>query len=153
MLCPLWPQPAGISPESLLFDVACFLVEDSKLAPTTSDLPPRILDLFLVCTNTKQPCFSYSSALFGYSVWPERFFSRYWLGSLPLVTEAWRPPPCTRGATGLLQASVSACLAQPCGRNHWFPRTQEPVAEYPPLPRARYSVWRFMCIVSLSPCL
>lgn len=49
----LWPQRAGISPESLLFYVACFLVEDSKLAPTTSDLPPRILDLFLVCTNTK----------------------------------------------------------------------------------------------------
>lgn len=28
-------------------------MEDSKLAPTTCDLPPRILDLFLVCINTK----------------------------------------------------------------------------------------------------
>lgn len=53
LLCLLWPQHAGISPESLLFYVACFLVEDSKLAPAASDLPPRILDLFLVCTNTE----------------------------------------------------------------------------------------------------
>lgn len=38
---------------SFSFNLASFLMEDSKLAPTTRDLPPRILDIFLVLTNTK----------------------------------------------------------------------------------------------------
>lgn len=36
-----------VLPESLLFYVACFLVEDSKLAPAASDLPPRNFGPFL----------------------------------------------------------------------------------------------------------
>lgn len=37
--------------------LACFLVEDTKLAPTTRDLPPRILDICLVNTNTKSAAY------------------------------------------------------------------------------------------------
>ena len=33
LLCLLQPQLVGISPEILVFHLACFLVEDTKLAP------------------------------------------------------------------------------------------------------------------------